>query len=72
MIFKKKKKILGRALVDKRIDVHFSKSNPLKSSFTIRLEGNEGLDLMAAILAGTVYAGLCTVEDIVSRLEKKS
>ena len=64
--------ILGRALVDKRIDVHFSKSDPLESSFTIRLEGNEGLDLMAAILVGTVYAGLCTVEDIVSRLEKNN
>ena len=65
--------ILGKALHSGQIDVKFPKSKTghvESSKFTIWLDGNEGLELMGAIFAGTVFAGLCTAEEIIAKLEK--
>lgn len=63
--------ILGKALVNNQIDCKFSKSKKRisYSVFTIRLEGTEGMEFMGAMLAGTVFAGLYTADEIISKLE---
>ena len=64
---------MGRALADNRLHVKWSKSKTgqTKSSvFTIWLDGDEGAEVMGAILAGTVFAGLITADELVAKLEK--
>jgi hypothetical protein len=64
--------ILGKALVNNQIDCKFSK--PKKgishSVFTIRLKDGEDMEFMGAMLAGTVFAGIYTADEIITKLEK--
>lgn len=67
--------VLGKALHDDRLNVKWSKSKTGKTSsakFTIWLDGNEGAQLMGSILAGMVFADICTADDLIGRLERKS
>ena len=63
--------ILGKALVNNQIECKFS--NPKKgishSVFTIRLKDHEDMEFMGAMLAGTVFAGIYTADEIISKLE---
>lgn len=63
--------ILGKALVNNQIDCKFSKSKKSNSHsvFTIRLERGEDMEFMGAMLAGTVFAGIYTADEIISKLE---
>ena len=74
-VFQKPLAVLGRALHDGRLEVKWSKSKTGKiegSKFTIWLNGTEGVEFMGAILAGTVFAGLITAEEIIAKLEKNT
>jgi hypothetical protein len=65
-------KIMGRALVEHRLHVNWPKSKTGKTSsavFTIHLDGNEAPEFMGCILAGTVFAGLFTAEEIIAKVQ---
>ena len=64
--------MLGDALAEGRINTKWSKSKTgqTKSVFTIRLNGSEGAELFGAILAGVIFAGHCTADEMISKLEK--
>jgi hypothetical protein len=63
--------ILGKAMVNNQVNCKFSKSKkrPGPSVFTIRLERGEDMEFMGAMLAGTVFAGIYTADEIISKLE---
>ena len=72
-VFQKQLATLGKALHEGRIDVQWAKSKTRQakhSKFTIRLERHEDAEFMGALLAGTIFAGLCTKDEIISKLEK--
>lgn len=72
-VFQKQLAALGKALYEGRVDVQWAKSKTGQakhSKFTIWLDRHEDAEFMGALLAGTVFAGLCTKDELIAKLEK--